>query len=155
MFSYKQYSEYEKIQFGLPEGYIQAVGYPCDICNNVENLIEEIQKSPNNQHIMIVWENDYQERNGKVWEYYTNNIIPHNFKPPYIQQDRSKFDDYCEQVSAILPNEGQIDFADIHNFVDDTSLGQICSVLHEKKLTIFGSIYEHVPHINTKSARNE
>lgn len=108
-------------------------------------MIEEINKSPDNEIIQIIWEGDYQRINQEVWDYYTENIIPYNYKPPHIQQDRSYFDDFANQVDQMYPYGGQIDFAMFPRILRPSDVSKVLAALSRKNLTIYpmGESYTH------------
>lgn len=158
MFKYITYTNNEQMHYQLPKGYIQATGTIYNISDNIQNLLEEISKSPNGECISIVWENiNYVGHNQGLWKYYSDNIVPHNFKPPNLVQDRTTFNEYYSETAMLYPNEGQVDFADLHHFINKQELSQIVELLESKNMTIFGSVYD-IGEIdispNVKSARS-
>lgn len=144
MFRYIRYSNIEITNYGqgecsLQPGYIRAIGSPIDIHMYVDNLIEEIGKVPVGSTICIVWENDYRARNQQLWDMYTETIVPHNFKPPELDQEvaRDNFDIVQRQLEMEF-NECQVDFVNLHEFISPVLVDLVVAALQSRHLHVYG-----------------
>jgi hypothetical protein len=135
MFKYIEYTDQDRtFDRQLRGGYIQATGYPIQANAHVQNLAEEIAKSPDREFLMIVWENNYFDKSKETWDFYANNIIPHNVKAgrPIIC-DRDTFDRKIVDCQIEYPLENQCDFLDlVVNYLNEQNSQIIRNALSNK-----------------------
>ena len=142
----------------LPAGYIAATGTYYDIPNHIDNLVAEIGKVPIGSLVYIVWENNYREQNQQVWDFYITNVVPHNFRPLWLDQthQRVEFDQINFNVAREYHNN-EIDFVHLPEHVGSTAMNRIVAALRARQLRIYGGEIEEVLELNShmpKSARN-